>query len=192
MTQTTAHFVRMTVALRVQAWSEVDIHTNSHAMRRAAPSPRPQRQQNDGTATCTCYLLLLCALVSRPRKKRAHGRGDTAARQTRRVLLLNNNDGRSELQPQKSDARTAVSTTEIPRHVGGVCGRILAPGGPSCMLVRRTTRGRSQRRRRWQIRLADERDHSLEKTRRSLVFYRASSDLICIWFPLDLPPSDLI
>ena len=145
MTQTTAHFVRMTVALRVQAWSEVDIHTNSHAMRRAAPSPRPQRQQNDGTATCTCDLLLLCALVSRPRKKRAHGRGDTAARQTRRVLLLNNNDGRSELQPQKSDARTAVSTTEIPRHVGGVCGRILAPGGPSCMLVRRTTRGRSQR-----------------------------------------------
>jgi len=31
-----------------------------------------------------------------------------------RVLLLNNNDGRSELQPQKSDARTAVSTTEFP------------------------------------------------------------------------------
>ena len=29
------------------------------------------------------------------------------------------------------------------------------------MLVRRTTRGRSQRRRRWQIRLADERDHVL-------------------------------
>lgn len=144
MTQTTAHFVRMTVALRVQAWSEVDIHTNSHAMRRAAPSPRPQRQQHDGTATCTCDLLLLCALVSRPRKKRAHGRGDTAARQTRRVLLLNTNDGRSELQPQKSDARTAVSTTEIPRHVGGSAAA-LAPGGPSCMLVRRTTRGRSQR-----------------------------------------------
>ena len=60
------------------------------------------------------------------------------------------------------------------------------------MLVRRTTRGRSQRRRRWQIRLADERDHSLEKTRRSLVFYRASSYLIFIWFPLDSPPSGLI
>ena len=156
--------------MRVQAWSEVDIHTNLHAMRRAAPSPRPQRQQNDGTATCTCDLLLLCALVSRPRKKRAHGRGDTAARQTRRVLLLNNNDGRSELQPQKSDARTAVSTTEIPRHVGGSAAA-LAPGGPSCMLVRRTTRGRSQRRRRWQIRLADERDHSRSKKPDDICFF---------------------
>ena len=114
MTQTTAHFVRMTVALRVQAWSEVDIHTNSHAMRRAAPSPRPQRQQNDGKATCTCDLLLLCALVSRPNKQRTERRGDTEAQQTRCVLLLDNSDGRSERQPQKSDARKAVSTTEIP------------------------------------------------------------------------------
>ena len=33
---------------------------------------------------------------------------------------------------------------------------------------------------------------SLEKTRDSLVFYRASSYLIFIWFPLDSPPSGLI
>ena len=33
---------------------------------------------------------------------------------------------------------------------------------------------------------------SLEKTRDSLVFYRASSYLIFIWFPLDSPPSGLV
>ena len=85
-----------------------------YAVRRAARSPRPQRQQNDGTWTCTCDLLLLRALVSRPNKQRTERRGDTEAQQTRRVVLLDNADGRSERQPQKSDARNAVTTTEIP------------------------------------------------------------------------------
>ena len=66
------------------------------------------------------------------------------------------------------------------------------------MLVRRTTRGRSQRSeiaRRGDgrsVSLMSEITLSLEKTRRYLFFYRASSDLIFIWFPLDSPPSGLI
>ena len=85
-----------------------------YAVRRAARSPRPQRQQNDGTWTCTCDLLLLRARIPRRNKQRTERRGDTEGQRTRRVLLFNNSDGTSERQPQKSDARKAVSTTEIP------------------------------------------------------------------------------